>query len=236
MSELAMLVSRALRDGSWKPENPPPFFHMARGIAKHARRGFDTTALEKALAFTVYAEMAGDARPERRPQPLFEMAREIFDACMPDDFGPVYKLASERARSAGAIVPGPATFQYAVLEHIERDTVARLVEFGDPYETIHAAVNAAAVLYPQLGLSFGYLGGVGPGCGEHGDDRSWQVFTKLATPRCVNACDVSFGSVDTDRIEDLASQMGDPFQAWLKACQADLDAGRVRTVGPRLAA
>jgi hypothetical protein len=140
--------------------------------------------------------------------------------------------ASESARLSGAIVPAPTTVQYAVLERIEKDGLARVAEFGDPYRTIREAVETAQAAHPRLGLSFGYVGGVGLHCGPHGDDRSWSVFAKLATPRCHDACDVSFGGVATDVVEDLAARMGEPFHAWLAECERRLDAGEIRVVGP----
>jgi len=236
MSSLATLTRRVIRRRTWVPENTPPFFHMSKDIAKHARRGFDTTDLDKALAYSVYCEMAAEGTFDREARPLIEMAREIFQTCEPDGFGPVCQAAFDSARKGGAMVPAPTTMQYAVLERIQQDSDARIAEFGDPYKTIGAAVDAAKVSHPRLGLSFGYIGGVGPSCGEFGDDRSWKVFAKLATSRCANACDVSFGGVDTDRIEDLAAMMGDRFQSWLSRCEEDLDARRVRVVGDRAAA
>jgi len=236
MSSLATLTRKVIRRRTWVPENTPPFFHMSKDIARHARRGFDTADLDKALAYSVYSEMAARGDFDREARPLIEMAREIFQACEPDGFGPVCQTAFDRARKGGALVPAPTTMQYAVLEHIEKDCDARIAEFGDPYRTINEAVDAAKAAHPRLGLSFGYIGNVGPGCGEFGDDRSWKVFAKLATARCARACDVSFGGVHTDRIEDLAAMMGEPFQAWLARCEADLDAQRVRIVGERDAA
>lgn len=236
MSQLATLVSKAIRLGTWKPENRAPFFHMSKDIARHARRGFDTTELDKALAHPVYSEMAGIGDFDRGARPLIELARQIFDACQPDGHGPVCQHAFDTAKRSGHLIPSPPTFQYAVLEFIERDEKARIAEFGDPYETIRKAVDAAVAAHPRLGLSSGYLGGVGLGCGPHGDDRRWYVFAKLATPMCLGACDVHYGGVPTDRIEDLAAMMDERFQTWLDKCETDLDAGRIRIVGERQAA
>lgn len=233
MSSLATLTQRVIRRRTWVPENTAPFFHMSKDIARHARRGFDTVDLDRALAYSVYSEMAAEGTFERDARPLIEMAREIFDACEPDGFGPVCQAAFDSARGK---VPAPTTMQYAVLERIQQDSDARIAEFGDPYATINAAVDAAKAAHPRLGLSFGYIGSVGIGCGESGDDRSWKVFAKLATRQCASACDVSFGGVVTDRIEDLAATMGDAFQSWLARCEADLDAGAVHVVGDRGAA
>lgn len=236
MSSLATLTSKVIRRRTWVPENTPPFFHMSREIAKHARRGFDTTDLDKALAYAVFTQMAGEGTFDREARPLIEMAREMFYACEPDGHGPVCQAAFDSARKAGAIVPAPPTFQYAVLARIQQDVEARIAEFGNPYDTIESAVKAAKAAHPALGLSFGYIGNVGHNCGEFGDDRSWMVFAKLATRRCHQACDVNYGGVPTDRIEDLAARMDDRFQTWLAKCEADLAAGDVRVVGDQLAA
>ncbi len=236
MSSLATLTRQAIRRRTWIPENTPPFFHMSKDVAKHARRGFDTADIEKALAYSVYSEMAAEGTFDREARSLIELARDIFQASETDGFGPVCQAAFDSARRNGAKVPAPTTMQYAVLERIQQDSDARIAEFGDPYATISAAVDAAKVAHPRLGLSFGYVGGVGIGCGEFGDDRSWKVFAKLATSQCLDACDVSFGGVGTDRIEDLAAMMGEAFQAWLLRCEDDLDAQRIRIVGGGAAA
>ena len=230
MSRIATLMTTSIRRGTWKPADCPPFFHMARDIAHHARRRFDTTDLDKGLAHAIVAQMSGLPRITDEQRPLYQTALDIFEGCMPDDFGPVMKRAQEIRGLQGAILPDPTMIRTACDERMAADRAARIAEHGDPYEAIRSRMEEAAAAHPRLGLSFGYIGNMSTG--PVGDDRSWMVFAKLATPRCLNACDVHFGGVHTDVIEDLAARMGEPFEAWLAKCEADLDAGRIRIVGP----
>jgi hypothetical protein len=48
-------------------------------------------------------------------------------------------------------------------------------DIGAPAANIEACVRGLAVEFPQLGLSFGYIGNVGRGY----DDRGWRVFTTV---------------------------------------------------------
>lgn len=67
-------------------------------------------------------------------------------------------------------------------------------------DTITAAVKALAAQYPQLGLSFGYIGDLG----RNYDDRSWRVFTKLVDK---TGRSVSFGYHSTEELADLAARV-----------------------------
>jgi hypothetical protein len=88
-------------------------------------------------------------------------------------------------------------------------------------------VEEAKAAFPQLGLSFGYIGGVH----TWGDDRAYMVFAKLATKDCHGACNVSFGSFAHDRIGDMLAVMERDFAAWLAKTAERLAAGDLRKVG-----
>ena len=229
MSTLVNHLRVALRRKTWVPEDSAPFFHMAQKVARHARRRFDITDLEKAIAYCVYAEMSSLQERSPAQEPLYDAARLVFESCMPDKFGPIIDRACEEARKDGYWVPSPQRIRWICEERMDRDSAERIALHGDPYKAIEEAVKKATLAHPRLGLSFGYIGNVG----IHGDDRVWYVFAKLATPRCVNACDVHFGGCATDVIEDLADMIGEPFQNWLAQCEQRLDAGEIRMVGPR---
>lgn len=85
--------------------------------------------------------------------------------------------------------------------------------------------------HPRLGLSFGYIGNCD--FGGRFDDRSWMFFTKLATPSCVGACDVSFGGQTTAYLGKLMQTAERDLATWCDDLEARLDAGKVRIVGSR---
>jgi hypothetical protein len=69
-----------------------------------------------------------------------------------------------------------------------------------PSQILHNAMEAARTRYPDLGLSFGYIGNLE----RWGDDRSWRIFTKLSD-RHTNCCNVSWGGVGTANLATLAT-------------------------------
>lgn len=226
LKKLPTEVSRHLRRHTWIPRDSPSIFHMARDIAHHRQRRFDVTDLVKVLAYAVHKDMA--LRSDLGEEAL-ELRRQLTLVCPNQDLGPVGREAIAIARSEGEYFANAAHMRAACQARMERDVQERIAQHGDPYSTIREAVAAAAKEHPRLGLTSGYIGNVW--IGPIHDDRSWMVFTKLATPSCRGGCDVHFGGVPTHHIEDLAAMMGEPFQAWLAKCEQNLDAGLVRIVG-----
>lgn len=94
------------------------------------------------------------------------------------------------------------------------------------YDALKAQVTKLAETYPDLGLTFGYIGN----CdlfGQRWDDRRWYVFTKLATPASKGACDISFGGYPTSQLGHLMIQAERKLEAW---CQAKMEALTARTI------
>jgi len=88
------------------------------------------------------------------------------------------------------------------------------------------AMEAARVRFPELGLSFGYIGNLE----RWGDDRSWRIFTKLSDGP-TSCCNVSWGRVNTDRLDTLATPDAlARLDAWLEKQAGLLAEGKLRQV------
>lgn len=94
---------------------------------------------------------------------------------------------------------------------------------------LDAATRATRRLYPDLGISFGYIGNLEP----RFDDRLWSVFSKLSTRPDATACNVSWGRVRTADLGDLAvrAAFGEIFD-WADRQAIALAAGEVFQVSP----
>jgi len=69
-------------------------------------------------------------------------------------------------------------------------------------------------LFPQVGLSFGYIGNVE----RWGDERSWKFFTKVKLPgrdMFYDNC-ASFGYASTDNLDKLADEAENSLRHWLE--------------------
>lgn len=144
-------------------------------------------------------------------------------------------------------VQSPAALRFGMLDGIEATVAAchraitdRLASFraaqlasedGTAVGRLRELMEEQAALHPRLGLTFGYIGNCDFG-GRY-DDRSWKVFAKLATPRCANACDVSYGGVPTGQLGKLMQRAEIELAAWCDAQERRLDAGEIRIVGER---
>jgi hypothetical protein len=95
-------------------------------------------------------------------------------------------------------------------------------------QRLRGLIEAMRLTYPELGLSFGYIGN----CGQWGDDRCWCVFTKLSSKPAANACNVSWGYANTQDVAKLATpvRLGQ-LECWIKSTAARLAAGELYQVG-----
>ncbi len=84
-------------------------------------------------------------------------------------------------------------------------------------------VRELAGEYPELGLTFGYIGNLS--FAPRHDDRAWKVFTKCATPRCHGASDVSWGRYATGDLGLMVVDARKSLAAWCKQ-KSDLLAAR----------
>ncbi len=105
-----------------------------------------------------------------------------------------------------------------------------IVEDGTADARIRATMELLRPRFPDLNLSFGYVGNCSFGGPRGYDDRSWKVFTTLATPRCLNACDVSFGGQPTAYLGKLVQLVESDLEPWCVEQQRRLDAGEIRQV------
>ena len=113
----------------------------------------------------------------------------------------------------------------------QTEPTATLPNLASPHVVLEQLVRDLAARHPRLGLSFGYIGNC-DFLGGQWDDRSWMVFAKLATPRCVGACDVHFGGVGTDHLTSLLTQAQARLADWCVEQERRLDVGEIRIVGP----
>jgi hypothetical protein len=100
-------------------------------------------------------------------------------------------------------------------------------------ETIQNAVDLMKQSHPELNLSFGYVGNL-PSNGW--DERSWRIFTQLASPNSHGACDVSFGGCDTRDLPAMATRVTQNLKAWCDRQSERLAAGEIRSLASRTAA
>ena len=114
----------------------------------------------------------------------------------------------------------------------------RAAEYNGKPETsdmIRALMEAAAIKYPKLGLSFGYIGNCSLFGGKGLDDRSWRVFTNLRERN--GGYSVSFGGHSTDNLGALLVEAETRLDSWcelqMKRC---FDLRETYTVGNQLAA
>lgn len=103
----------------------------------------------------------------------------------------------------------------------------------DAIATIENVVNLMKTAHPELHLSFGYIGNLPSG---GWDDRSWKVFTKLATVNAAFGCDVSFGGHHTRDLPAMATRVSQNLQAWCATQSERLEAGELRSLAKRSAA
>ena len=113
---------------------------------------------------------------------------------------------------------------------------ARAMSEAEASADLHTFVNALAERFPQLGLSFGYIGNcslfVQPGNPNYYDDRSWRVFTKLANQRCLGGSNISFGSHDTRDLGYLLLDARYHLAEWCDATAKRLAAGELYSLAP----
>lgn len=96
----------------------------------------------------------------------------------------------------------------------------------DASQVLRAAMEAARQRFPQLGLSFGYIGNLE----RWGDDRCWRIFTKLSDGP-TSYCNVSWGRVDTNHLAALATPEAIArFEDWLQKQACLLAEGKLRQV------
>ncbi len=115
--------------------------------------------------------------------------------------------------------------------HDRTEIAATPAAFESPHVVLEQLVHDLAAKHPRLGLSFGYIGNC-DFLGGQWDDRSWMVFAKLATWRCVGACDIHFGGVHTDHLASLLTHAQARLADWCVEQERRLDAGEIRIVGP----
>lgn len=93
---------------------------------------------------------------------------------------------------------------------------------------IRSTVEQVAKSHPELNLSFGYIGNIW--WQPYRDDRSFKVFTTLATLQCQYGCDVSFGGHSVSDIGVLAHLVRNKLADWAADQASRLAEGKLRQV------
>ena len=114
---------------------------------------------------------------------------------------------------------------------------ARAMTEAEASADLHSLVNDLANRFPQLGLSFGYIGNcslfVQPGNPNYYDDRSWRVFSKLANQRGLGGTNISFGSHPTSDLGYLLLDARYHLADWCAATAKRLEAGELFSLAER---
>jgi len=113
--------------------------------------------------------------------------------------------------------------------HVEERARADAMSLEEAVTMLRDHTIELSVLYPALGLSFGYIGDCDLGCGPADDDRSWKVFTKLATPGS-SCSDVSWGGRPSGHLGRLAVEAAKSLESWCAATEKRLRKGEIRTL------
>lgn len=212
-------VRKAIRDGSYRPDAATEILEIARLVSGHAARDYDVSDLYIAFAMAMQLDQAN-----RTEGTTLELTATVW-AMISSPNG----LKSEILKALPRRDPNATDVLAAVQAKIAQDEADRTrAQVANPSTIIGEIVKAAAAQHPRLGLSFGYIGNVWPG--PNGDDRSWRVFTKLATPRCYSGCDIRFGQMPTAQLGDLLVAVERRLPAWLDEQERRLDAGEIRQV------
>lgn len=96
-----------------------------------------------------------------------------------------------------------------IKEFVALETAKRAMPAAEAQKIISGVIDELKPLYPELDLSYGYVGNIY--WGPRRDDRSFQIFTKL---RDRHGYSVSFGSHSYDRLADLAFQVRAQLADW----------------------
>lgn len=219
-------VRTAVRAGTYRPDAAEDILAIGRLVTAHAARDYDVSDLYIAYAMAVQIDWSGQLDVTK---PLDETVLALTATAWAMLSSP-NGLKSEILKTLPRRDPKVADVLAAVRAKIAADEADRArAQVENPATLIGEIVKAAAAEHPRLGLSFGYIGNVWPG--PNGDDRSWRVFTKLATPRCHSGCDISFGQLPTKQLGDLLVAVERRLPAWIAEQERRLDAGEIRQVG-----
>lgn len=93
-------------------------------------------------------------------------------------------------------------------------------------EALRELVTELAAAHPSLGLTFGYIGNCSLGCGPAYDDRSWKVFTRLASTSYGQSSNISWGGYTTEHLGRMAQAAMKALPDWCAERVEDIVAGR----------
>lgn len=116
-------------------------------------------------------------------------------------------------------------------QFIENERAKRAMPADVADNIIRDVVAELAPQYPDLGLSYGYIGNIWHAPFE--DDRSFRIFTKL---RNQHGHSVQFGDYHVDQLGELAFRVQAQLADWCEAQRALLQKGDYRSISMAYAA
>lgn len=118
-----------------------------------------------------------------------------------------------------------ASIQAAALQGVHRREEILAMTAPEAFEKIEAVVKLMQGRFPELKLSFGYIGNCDlAGGGKRYDDRSWRVFTGVRDARRYHLS-VSFGGAATSEIASLAFDVTSELENWCENLARGLTTG-----------
>lgn len=93
---------------------------------------------------------------------------------------------------------------------------------NNDFETIEAIVSNHALMNPDFGLSFGYIGNLE----RNRDDRAWYIFTKFKS-NTSRGRSVSFGGVATKNLGTLRAAAEYRLHTWIEQLREKRHRGEI---------
>lgn len=121
-----------------------------------------------------------------------------------------------------------ANIQAAALQGVHRREEILAMPAAEAFEKIEAVVKLMQDRFPELRLSFGYIGNCDlAGGGNRYDDRSWRIFTGVRDAKRYHLS-VSFGGAATAEIASLAFDVTSELENWCEKLARGLTTGEYR--------
>ena len=209
-AEFAPIVSSMLNSDAWSPRDVQirDAARLLRRLVRQAHPG--ATQLANAIAWDMYFDLG---------EPIYDLVKPLIQ------YSTASKGAAALARQIQDELQGAS-------EEAARAALTRFRGIEGAMKVIRLEVTAVAALFPQLGLSFGYIGNVSTFC----DDRSWRVFTSLTNRPGGDCSNIHFGGHMSPFLGMMAEEVRLHLRNWALRINADLNAGRAFPVSRAMAA
>lgn len=215
----AILMS-CIRAGTWSTPNAPKLRILSRMVRNAHAIGIDE--------LPALVMLAGHARndipvPHAHLTPEMKVIERRLWSFLSSPIG----LRHSIDRSYG-----PSTTIDEAIDVVRRwlrdERAKAFMPAAEADDIIRAEVGRLAVLHPDLGLSYGYIGNCDLS-GSRFDDRSFMVFTTLRSGH--GPCpDIHFGGVPHADLGALAFTVSRNLEPWVREQQDRLDRGEIHRI------